>query len=322
MRVLVIGGGGYIGVQLCARLVAGAHTVTVVDPLWYGDHFDYDVAIRRESSFRLSVDDFRDFDAVVHLAALSNDPMAEYDPGNNFVLNQSSVTHAAFLARRAGVPRFVYASTCSVYGDSQDRICDESSPVDCSSAYAASKYFGEQALLALSTDEFTVLTLRMGTVSGYSRRMRFDLLLNTMVMRALHAGTVTVGAPAAWRPLLGMRDAVSAYESALSVPSPSSGVFNVGSVNLQVLEAAQAVQQAMLDMMGTSVEIEVLDRVDLRSYRADWTKARDHLSFEPTETLPSVIQDILIQQAQYHDLTAVRYYNIQAINTLAAGILV
>src|SRR5690242_19886535 len=112
---MVIGGAGYVGTEVCARLITAGHAVTVVDPLWFGNHFNYDVTVRPQSSFDLDVRDFADCDAVIHLAAMSNDPMAEFDPARNFVLNQSSVSHAAFLARRAGVSRFVYASTCSVY---------------------------------------------------------------------------------------------------------------------------------------------------------------------------------------------------------------
>jgi nucleoside-diphosphate-sugar epimerase len=322
MKLMVLGGAGYVGTEVSSRFIADGHTVTVVDPLWFGDHFDHDVAVRQQSSFELGVDDFAGYDAVVHLAAMSNDPMAEYDPARNFVLNQASVTHAAFLARRAGVHRFVYASTCSVYGSAAGRLCDEHSAVDSSSAYSASKLFGEQALLGLGTDEFSVVSLRKGTISGYGRRMRLDLLLNTMVGQALSTHTVIVHDPHAWRPLLGILDAVAAYRAAVSAPAAVSGVFNVASTNLQVLEAAQAVVDVVGTTTGTRIELRVLHRTDPRSYRADWSKAAAQLGFTPRDTLHSVISDILAHRAAYADVTAARYHNIKALQTLPAAPLI
>jgi len=319
---MVLGGAGYVGTEVCASLVERGHSVTVVDPLWFGDHFDYDVTVRQQSAFALDVNDFTGCDAVVHLAAMSNDPMADYDPARNFVLNQSLVTHAAFLARRAGVRRFVYASTCSVYGNACGTLCDEDSAVDSASAYSAAKLFGEQASLALGTGQFSVVSLRKGTISGYGRRMRLDLLLNTMVVQALSTHTVSVNDPVAWRPLLGIHDTVAAYEAALSAPSTVSGVFNIGSVNVQILEAAEAVTQVVSEFLGVPVELRVLKRPDPRSYRADWSKAQRQLGFTPRDTLHSVIDDILAHRSAYGDVTAPRYHNIKALKIMPAGQLI
>jgi nucleoside-diphosphate-sugar epimerase len=319
---MVLGGAGYVGTELSARLVGQGHSVTVVDPMWFGDHFDYEVTVRRQSSFDLDVEDFAGCDAVIHLAAMSNDPTAEYDPARNFVLNQSSVTHAAFLARRAGVRRFVYASTCSVYGYVGGGLCDENTDVDYGSAYSASKLFGEQALLALGNDEFSVISLRKGTISGYGRRMRLDLLLNTMVGHALSTGTVTVHDPQAWRPLLGIGDAVTAYEKALAAAPEVRGVFNIASVNLNVLQAAETVAQTMAESLGVQVNVEVQNRHDRRSYRADWTKATTQLGFTPRDTVRSVIHDILDHRAAYQDVGAPHFYNIRALQTMSVGPLI
>jgi nucleoside-diphosphate-sugar epimerase len=322
MKLMVLGGAGYVGTEVSARLVGHGHSVTVVDPLWFGQYFDYDVTVREQSSFDLDVADFAGCDVVIHLAAMSNDPMAEYDPARNFVLNQSSVTHAAFLARRAGVRRFVYASTCSVYGNVGGALCDETSPVDYGSAYSASKLFGEQALLALGTDDFSVISLRKGTISGYARRMRLDLLLNTMVVHALSTGTVTVHDPEAWRPLLGIGDAVSAYEKAVAAPPGVQGVFNIASVNVSVLQAAEAVAEVMAETLGAQIGLEVQNLVDRRSYRADWTKASAELGFAPRDTMRSIILDILEHRSAYQDVAAPHFYNIRALKTMPAGRLI
>jgi nucleoside-diphosphate-sugar epimerase len=319
---MILGGAGYVGTELSARLVARGHEVTVVDPLWFGDHFDYEVTVWQQSSFDLDVAEFAGCDAVVHLAAMSNDPMAEFDPARNFVLNQASVTHAAFLARRAGVRRFVYASTCSVYGRAGGAVCDEDSAVDSAAAYSASKLFGEQALLALHTDEFSVLSLRKGTISGYGRRMRLDLLINTMVVQALSKYSVTVHDPVAWRPLLGIGDAVTAYERALAAPSTVNGVFNIGSVNVSVQEAAEAVAAVVSKSIGIPVALRVQHRPDPRSYRADWTKARELLGFQPQDTLVSIIDSVLEHRAAYEDVAAARYHNIKTLKTMPTGRLI
>jgi nucleoside-diphosphate-sugar epimerase len=318
MKFLILGGAGYVGTELGARLVEGGNSVTIVDPLWFGDHFDYPVTVRQQSSFDLTSEDLIGFDGVVHLAALSNDSMAEYDPARNFILNQASVSHAAFIARRAGVRRLVYASTSSVYGRTTGAECTEDSPVDCTSAYAASKLLGEYGALSLATDEFSVLSLRKGTISGYGRRMRLDLLLNAMVVDALTSHVVRVNDPGAWRPVLGLQDALTAYERALAAPPTTSGVFNVSSLNVNVLDAAEVVAQYVFASLDEEVTVSVLHRSDPRSYRVDCAKAARELGFTPQETLGSIIENLVARRSRFQDADSTRYYNIKVLKSMSA----
>ncbi len=319
---MVIGGAGYVGTELCEVLIRHGHEVVIVDPMWFGDHFDYDVEVKRESSFDLEGADYEGVDVVVHLGGMSNDPMADYDPARNFILNQALVSHAAFLARHAGVHRFVFASTCSVYETSGGAVCDESAPTRCVSGYSSSKLGGEQGLLAIADESFSVITLRKGTVCGHSRRMRFDLLLNTMVINAITTGTVTVNDPAAWRPILGIGDAVRAYCAAIAAPSSLTGVFNIASENVRILAAAEIVVEELTRRLGRTIDLEVLDRPDARSYQADITRAREVLGFAPRDTVRSIIDDVIGHAPSYGDVDEPNYYNIRAFKLLASQYLI
>ncbi len=315
MRFLVTGGGGYLGVEFCASLVQD-HMVTVVDPLWFGHRFDYPLSVRKQSCFDLTVADLTGYDAVIHLAALSNDPMADYDPAGNFALNQASAAYVAFTARRAQVPKFVLASTCSVYGDSHGGSCVEDDDVSTETAYAASKLFAEQAVLSLADRDFSVICLRLGTVGGPSRRMRFDLLINAMTASALSQGVIDVHDPTARRPLLGINDAVNAFElAALSAPGVR-GVYNVASVNVTVGEAAAAVANGVADLSGNRPTLNVMGVKDRRSYYARWDKAVEHLGYSPAETLPSLVRATAGHALLSTNLNDPIYYNIQVFRSL------
>src|SRR5262249_49751817 len=144
------------------------------------------------------------------LAGLSNDPMAEYSPWQNFIDNAASPAYLAYTAKRAGVRRFIFGSSCSVYGHAVNKLYDEESPAACSYPYGISKLQGEVGCLQLADDSFSVIALRKGTVCGYSPRMRLDLVINTMFKCALQDGAVVVNNPSIWRPILTIQDATAA----------------------------------------------------------------------------------------------------------------
>ena len=173
---------------------------------------------------------------MVFLAGLSNDPMAEYSPSKNFVFNAAAPSYLAYMAKKANVKRYVYASSCSVYGYTENELYDETRPVSSSYPYGISKLQGEQAALQLSDENFSVIALRKGTISGYSPRMRFDLIINTMFKNAMKDRAVTINNPSIWRPILSMQDAVTAYIRAIEANHKISGVFNVASGNYTVGE--------------------------------------------------------------------------------------
>src|SRR3989344_4298451 len=183
-NILIAGGAGYIGTRLSAELIKRGYSVTVLDLLWFGNYLPSKVTVVKKNIFEVDEKFVGQFDRIIFLAGLSNDPMAEYSPALNFIYNASSPSYLAYIAKKDGVPRFIYASSCSVYGNSGDKISKEDLPARSLYPYGLSKLQGEFAAEALADKNFSVICLRQGTVSGFSPRMRFDLIVNTMYMKA------------------------------------------------------------------------------------------------------------------------------------------
>jgi len=175
MRILVAGGAGYLGSVLIPKLLERGYSVDVVDLFWFGNHLPSETGILHKDIFHLEVADLAEYETVIFLAGLSNDPMAEYSPSKNFIFNAAAPAYLAYIAKKAGVRRFIYACSCSVYGYTVDELYDETRPAVSNYPYGISKLQGEQAALQLMDDSFSVISLRMGTISGYSPRMRLDL---------------------------------------------------------------------------------------------------------------------------------------------------
>src|SRR5208282_5428571 len=226
MKLLVAGGAGYLGSVLVPRLLDRGYDVDVVELFWFGNHLPDQVGILNKDIFHLSAEDLRPYDQVMFLAGLSNDPMAEYSPSKNFVLNAAAPAYLGYIAKMAKVKRYIYASSCSVYGYTENELYDESRPVSSSYPYGISKLQGEQAVTQLVDDGFSVISLRKGTISGYSPRMRFDLIINTMFKCAMVDHTITINNPSIWRPILSIDDAATAYTRAIEADQRISGIFN------------------------------------------------------------------------------------------------
>src|SRR6202158_1187201 len=223
MRILVAGGAGYIGSRLVPSLIEHGYHVDVIDMLWFGNHLPPDVRVVRQDLFNCGLADFKDYEQVIFLAGISNDPMAEYDPAENFVQNGALPAYLAFSAKKAGVRRFIYASSCSIYGYTQDELYDEDGPVACGYPYGISKLQGERAVLQMADARFSVIALRQGTVCGWSPRMRFDLIVNTMYKTAISSGVITGNNASIWRPIFDLRDATSAFTRAIQASYGGSG---------------------------------------------------------------------------------------------------
>jgi len=315
-RILVAGGCGYIGSSLVPRLVERGYSVEVVDLMWFGNHLPAGVRVDRRSVADLTEADLGGFDAVVFLSGLSNDPMAEYAPYDNFVQNGSLPVYLAFLAKRAGVPRFIHGGSCSVYGYAVDRLCDEASPAVSAFPYGISKMQGEFGCLQQADERFSVIGFRQGTVSGYSPRMRLDLVVNAMFMTAMADGVITVNNPAIWRPILAIQDAVSAYIRAIEAAPGISGVFNIASGNYTVGEIADLVREGIARHMGRAPRIDIRDRSDFRSYKVDTEKARTVLSFKPRCDVIDIVGDLAENLGRFHDFDRRDYYNIRTFMAL------
>ena len=235
-------------------------------------------------------------DAVVHLAAISNDPMGQTYEDVTMEVNHQAGIRLAKLAKAAGVGAFVFASSCSIYGAGGEGAKTETSDLNPLTAYARSKVQSEKDLAPLADDDFTVTCLRFATACGWSDRLRLDLVVNDFVAGAVAAGNITIlsdGSP--WRPLIHVRDMARAIEWAIGREAANGGNFlaiNVGSDtwNYQVRDLAAAVAESI---PGTQVEINTTAAPDKRSYRVDFNLFRqlapDH---QPQRTLPDTVAEL------------------------------
>jgi nucleoside-diphosphate-sugar epimerase len=281
MRVLLTGHQGYLGTVMAPMLAAAGHDVVGLDSGLYADC----VLGPRPADPKGLALDVRDvalehlaaFDAVVHLAALSNDPLGSLAPEITYAINQHASVRLARLAKEAGVRRFCYASTCSVYGTAGgDELVGEGAPLRPVTPYAESKVRVEDELFALADRDFTPVSLRNATAFGFSPRLRADIVLNNLVGHAALAGQVKVlsdGTP--WRPLVHARDIAAAFTTALDAPAAAvhGRAFNVGTEanNLRVSDIAEAVVAAV---PGAELLVTGESGADPRSYRVDFSAIR------------------------------------------------
>lgn len=310
-KILVAGGAGYIGTLLSSELVERGYQVTVVDQLWFGNHFKTNVKVKKKDIMSLTTSDLEGFDCVVFLGGLSNDPMAKYNPSMNFVENSAVPSYLAFAAKEAGVARFVYASTCSVYGYTANQLLSESSDsISPQYPYGISKLSAERAIMNLQDDHFRPIALRKGTVGGWSPRMRFDLVVNAMTKSALTQGKVIVNNPSIWRPLVDVRDVVAAYVRSIESNLDISGVYNISEDNYTIGRLADLVKDTLVES-GHKVTIETRSVQDFRNYKVSNAKAQAELDFKPRYTPQDSVRSILKKVENGIDFTDEKYYNIQ-----------
>ncbi len=319
MRLLVAGGAGYLGSALIPKLLERGYAIDVVDLFWFGNHLPVETGILHKDIFDLCVADLSGYDQVVFLAGLSNDPMAEYSPSKNFVFNAAAPAFLAYIAKKAGVKRYVYASSCSVYGYTEDELFDETRPVSSSYPYGISKLQGEQAVMNLADNSFSVISLRKGTVSGYSPRMRLDLIINTMFKCAVQSREITVNNPSIWRPIISLEDAVSAYIRAIEASEKISGIFNVASSNYTVGEVADQVQSEVEEQLRIPVRLNIKHKKDVRNYKVSVEKARNVLSFHPRHDVRCIVRNLVENMEKFSDWTNPLYYNIETFRLLDSG---
>ncbi|MBW2687302.1 MAG: SDR family oxidoreductase [Deltaproteobacteria bacterium] len=316
MKILLAGGAGYIGSSLIPVLLEHGYTTDVVDLMWFGNSIPDTINIRRQDIFDLKEVDVSGYDQVIFLAGLSNDPMAEFDPSRNFVSNGACPSYLAYICKRAGVRRFIYASSCSVYGYTVNELYDEESPVTCGYPYGVSKLQGERGVLQLADDDFSVIALRQGTLSGHSPRMRLDLIVNTMFKAAMTERHVTVNNPSIWRPILDIRDAQNAYLRAIQADISQSGVFNVASDNYTVGQVGDLVKSEVERLTGEKVAITIKNISDFRNYKVSLEKAKTYLGFQPQYDVKDIIDDLFSHREEYGDYDRDEFYNIRAFKRL------
>lgn len=316
MKLLVVGGAGYVGSALVPALLERGYEVDVIDLKWFGVQLPEEVPVVDKDILRCSTEDLEGYEQVLFLAGLSNDPMAEFDPAMNFVANAAVPSYLAYLAKQAGVRRIIYASSCSVYGYTVNELYDEGAPAVSSYPYGISKLQGEQGVLQMQDERFSAIALRKGTICGYSPRMRFDLIVNTMYKCCLQDGVITVDNASLWRPILDMRDAVSAYLRAIQADYAISGVFNVASDNYTVGQVGDKVKERMETLLGERIGIQIKHIPDLRNYKVAIDKARTVLGFEPSHDVTAMVEDLHAHRDLYEDLDADEYYNIRVFRKI------
>ena len=279
MKVLVTGHHGYIGSITAPFLTAAGHEVTGLDTFFYrGCDLvpGTDLPALALDVRDVTPDHLRGFDAVVHLAALSNDPLGNVDPALTYEINFHATVSIAKAAREAGVRRFVFASSCSMYGAGDDDRVTEDAPLKPLTPYAESKVRSEEALTALADGDFSPVAMRNATAYGASPRLRLDIVLNNLVGWAFTTGFVTIlsdGTP--WRPVVHVEDIARATAAILEAPDEAvrGQAFNIGAdeENYQVRDLAEMAREAV---PGSTVVYGGASDPDPRSYRVDFSKVR------------------------------------------------
>jgi nucleoside-diphosphate-sugar epimerase len=299
MKVLVTGHDGYIGTVLVPLLQASGHDVVGLDSYLYADCTfgaapDAVPAIRCDVR-DVTVDQLRGFDAVLHLAAISNDPLGDLNPETTLDLNYRGTAHLGRVAKEAGVERFLFSSSCSLYGAGGQDLLDESAEFHPVTPYGESKVLAEQALSALADDDFSPTYLRNATAYGVSPRLRGDLVVNNLTAYAFLTGEVLLksdGTP--WRPLVHIEDIARAFVASLEADRSMvhDEAFNVGRAeeNYRIREVAEIVEDVV---PNSHVTLAASAGPDLRNYRIDISKIQQHLpSFQPRWTVRAGVEEL------------------------------
>ena len=300
MRILLTGGAGYIGNVMARYFLDRGFDVIVLDRLFFGVEPVKDLL--GENRYLLIHDDVRWFDpsilngvdAVVDMAAIANDPAGELNPEFTMDINYYGRVRVANLAKKHGVKRYIYFSTCSVYGY-REGVVDENSELKPLTTYAKAAALGEKEVLPLASKEFTVTVVRPATVYGYSPRLRLDLVVNTMTFTMFTEGKVKVFGGNQYRPLVHVRDVARAVEMIINAEQDkvNGQIFNLGSdeQNYKIIDLAKEICKALAKDPNESIELRPQD-VDTRSYRVSFAKIRNMLRFRPKYRVEDGVREV------------------------------
>jgi nucleoside-diphosphate-sugar epimerase len=321
-RALVTGGAGYVGSVLVPKLLAAGHAVNVLDLFLYGE--DVLDAVKGHAKLRLIKGDLRHLpsveaalvgcDAVIHLACISNDPSFELDPELGKSINLDAFRPLVRAAKAAGVKRFIYASSSSVYGIKEGVSVTEELPLEPLTDYSKFKAACERILEEERAPGFVTLTLRPATVCGYSPRQRLDLVVNILTNHAVNNRKIKVFGGSQLRPNLHIEDMTDLYLQCLAAPDEQidGRIWNAGYENHTVRQLADTVRE----VVGGPIGLEVVPTDDNRSYHVSSEKIRRELGFVPRRSIGQAVADLNqgFKDGRLPDaMSSSRYYNIRVM---------
>lgn len=322
MNILITGGAGYVGTALVPALLQSGHSVTVLDLMIYGE----DVLEQHPKLIR-NKGDIRDqnllkklipgHDAVIHLACISNDPSFELNPDLGKSINYDSFEPMVQISRDAGVERFIYASSSSVYGLKDEENVNETMSLEPLTDYSKFKAMCEEVLLKYQSEDLTTVTIRPATVCGYAPRQRLDVIVNILTNHAVNNGKIKIFGGEQKRPNIHIQDMVRAYLTVLEAPAEmvNGEIFNVGYENQKVRELAEIVKK----VVGPHVKMETVPTDDDRSYHISSEKISKILGFKPIHTIDDAVLDLVdaFNTNKLPDsISNSRYYNIKRMQEL------
>jgi nucleoside-diphosphate-sugar epimerase len=329
--ILVTGGAGYVGTVVVRELLSKGYTVKVFDKLIFGD----EALEKFKKRIELIRGDIREFNdevldgvsGVVHLAGFSNDPMADYNPKVNTDVNTLGTKVVAEACARKGINRFIYASSASLYDQGisgEITLQDENSPVSPSGPYSSSKYAGEIELLKIMENypNFCPVILRMGTIAGYSPKMRFDLCVNIFVREAFLNKKIFVFCKGQqWRPLVDVNDVARAYVACMEADDEKvkGQIFNLAYDNYQMIELAHRVKHALKGVVDDlDIEIDYNENVVDRNYKVSGKKIEEVLGFRYKVPMEDSARGVAekIKEGEFQDLHDPKFYALKWVEFL------